>query len=240
MNWVRYINTRHAGPAAWLAAVAAMLVPGVIGLALAMSAPGAAISLAVFVVGAAIAVAGMAAGYPHVRPGGCNIVTLIRLALTAGLAAALWPPGPVPAQTAWSLLALAALALTLDGVDGWLARRAGLTSAFGARFDMEVDALLAAVLAGILLVQGRAGPEILILGGLRYAFVAATLIWPWLGATLPDSLRRKAVCVVQIGVLTALLAPVVSDGLGRGLALVATLALVWSFAVDVCWLARRR
>ena len=35
----------------------------------------------------------------------------------------------------------------LDGVDGWLARRSGIASAFGARFDMEIDALLILVLA---------------------------------------------------------------------------------------------
>jgi multidrug efflux pump subunit AcrA (membrane-fusion protein) len=39
----------------------------------------------------------------------------------------------------------------LDGVDGWLARRHEIASRFGARFDMEVDALLIlalSVLAG--------------------------------------------------------------------------------------------
>ena len=40
------------------------------------------------------------------------------------------------------------LLLALDGLDGWAARRQGLVSAFGARFDMEVDALLILALAG--------------------------------------------------------------------------------------------
>jgi phosphatidylglycerophosphate synthase len=37
--------------------------------------------------------------------------------------------------------------LALDGLDGWLARRFGLASAYGARFDMEVDGFLILVLA---------------------------------------------------------------------------------------------
>ena len=35
--------------------------------------------------------------------------------------------------------ALVAAALSLDAVDGWLARRCGVASRFGARFDLEVD-----------------------------------------------------------------------------------------------------
>ena len=37
---------------------------------------------------------------------------------------------------------LASVALILDGVDGKVARRTRNASAFGARFDMEVDAFL--------------------------------------------------------------------------------------------------
>ena len=45
---------------------------------------------------------------------------------------------------------------SLDGLDGWLARHAGMASAFGARFDVEVDALLIQALA-ILAWQLREG-----------------------------------------------------------------------------------
>ena len=44
-------------------------------------------------------------------------------------------------------MALATVALVLDGVDGRVARRTGTVSAFGARFDMEVDAFLILVLS---------------------------------------------------------------------------------------------
>ena len=46
----------------------------------------------------------------------------------------------------------------LDGVDGWLARRRGMSSAFGARFDMEIDALLVQVLAILVWRYGKAAP----------------------------------------------------------------------------------
>ena len=40
------------------------------------------------------------------------------------------------------LVTLAAVALALDAVDGWVARRTGTATALGARFDGEVDAFL--------------------------------------------------------------------------------------------------
>jgi hypothetical protein len=75
---------------------------------------------------------------------------------------------------------------------------------------------------------------------MRYAFVAAGWALPWLNGALPQRMRRKVVCVVQIAVLAALLAPVLQPPVSTGLALAATALLAWSFAVDILWLARRR
>ena len=75
-------------------------------------------------------------------------------------------------------------------------------------------------------------------GLLRYLFVAASYAWPWLGATLPPSRRRQAVCVVQIVSLLGALAPVVEPPWSAALALAGLAVLVWSFGVDVVWLAR--
>jgi hypothetical protein len=74
----------------------------------------------------------------------------------------------------------------------------------------------------------------------RYAFVAAGVVVPALRRDLPPSLRRKAVCVLQMAVLAALLAPPVTPRLAVALAVSALAALVWSFARDVAWLLRRR
>ena len=97
----------------------------------------------------------------------------------------------------------------LDGVDGWLARRSGLASAFGARFDMEVDALLIMALAILAWQHGKAGSWVLLSGLLRYAFVAAGWLAPWMSRPLPPSRRRQTVCVVQIAGLCAAVAPIV-------------------------------
>ena len=77
-------------------------------------------------------------------------------------------------------VALAASVAVLDGVDGWLARRTRMASAFGARFDMETDAALILVLAVLAWQFGRAGAWVLACGLLRYAFVGAGVLWPWL------------------------------------------------------------
>lgn len=173
--------------------------------------------------------------YPHARFGGCNTVTLARAGAVTGLAAlmAAEPGG-------WTVLAVAAVALAADGVDGWLARRSGLSSAFGARFDMEVDAALAAVLAGHLWLSGQTGVEILALGLMRYVFVAGFLPFPWLAAALPPKFGRKVACVVQIAALILLQAPGWPEGVARGIGLAAVAVLTWSFGRDVLWLWRNR
>ena len=49
--------------------------------------------------------------------------------------------------------------------------RSNEASSFGARFDMETDALLILVLAALVWQHGKAGPWILAAGLMRYAFV---------------------------------------------------------------------
>ena len=173
--------------------------------------------------------------YPHPVLGLCNVVTLFRAALVAFLVGAvLSPPG-----SAWIVFGVALVAFALDGVDGWLARRAALVSDFGARFDMETDAALGAVISLWLLFTGTTGPEILVLGFMRYAFVAASVVWPALQAPLPDSFRRKVICVVQIGALILLVFPWTPQAFAAPLGGIAALLLGWSFLIDILWLARR-
>lgn len=191
--------------------------------------------LAAFGTGVALAGIAMAQGYPHADLGACNAVTLVRAAMVAFLAGAVLVPGAAP----WTVFAVASVAFALDGADGWLARRAGLSSDFGARFDMETDAALGAVLSLWLLASAMAGPEILLLGFMRYAFVLAGRLWPPLRGPLPPSLRRKAICVVQIAALLALVCPLTPVSLLTPVAMGAALALSYSFAVDILWLLRR-
>lgn len=168
--------------------------------------------------------------------GVANTVTLVRAALVV-LLAALLGTAPTPAL-GWVVVALGTAGIALDGVDGALARRRNEASAFGARFDMETDALLILVLAALVWQHGKAGPWILAAGLLRYLFVAASWALPWFGAALPPSRRRQAVCVIQIVSLLGALAPIVVLPWSAALALAGLAALVWSFAIDVLWLAR--
>jgi phosphatidylglycerophosphate synthase len=168
--------------------------------------------------------------------GAANAVTLARAVLVLLLIASLG----VAATTAlgWLVVAFGLAAAALDGVDGALARRRGEGSEFGARFDMETDALLILVLAALAWQHGKAGAWILAAGLLRYVFVAASYASPWLGAALPASRRRQTICVVQIATLLGALLPPVVPPWSVVVALTGLVALIWSFGVDVAWLAR--
>lgn len=195
--------------------------------------PGLALSLALYGIGVTVAAIGMRRSYPHGEVGLCNLVTLSRLALTASLAALLLAPAPWPAADTWRALAIAVTALLLDGVDGWAARRAGLASRFGARFDLEVDSLFALLLSLMAYRTGEVGLWVLALGLPRYLFLAAGAVWPLLRRELPDRLSRKAVCVLQLGTLVAFLVPVIPEGALVTAAVLTLIALTWSFLRDI-------
>ena len=193
-------------------------------------------ALAGIVVAAALIVATLPGHHPFARFGWANHVTLARAALVA-LLAALVGEGDAPRVTAFAA-GLAAAAVALDGVDGRLARATGLASAFGARFDMETDAALVMVLAALAWQFGRIGPWVLASGLLRYAFVAAGRLWPWLRRPLPPSVRRKTAAAVQMIALAVVLVPGVPRPAGTLVAAGALALLCCSFLVDALWLHR--
>lgn len=165
-----------------------------------------------------------------------NQVTLLRAALVCLIGGTLVAGA---GRLSWSVAGLVAAALMLDGIDGWLARRLRAATAFGARFDLEIDALLLLVLALLAWRAEQVGAWVLAIGLMRYAFVAAGWLWPALRADLPPSVRRKVVCVLQGGALLACLLPPVPAGLAAALAAGALAALTLSFALDVASLVRR-
>lgn len=201
-----------------------------------------ALAMTTYLAAAALVLATIRRASGLVHFGACNRVTTLRLGMVALLAGGLAAPDVVApgAALAWAALALALAALALDGIDGWLARRWNQSSDFGARFDMEVDAAAIMVLAALAWQTGQAPVWVLALGLMRYAFVLAGWRLDFLQAALPPSFRRKAVCVVQVAVLAALLAPVIVPPLSVALAAGALVALTWSFAVDIRWLWRER
>ncbi len=177
--------------------------------------------------------------HPHDRLGWANVVTFLRGGMICLFAGPLLAGRGLSAEEAWMSAGVALAALALDGVDGMLARRQGLESRFGARLDMELDALFIMLLALLAWGNHKAGVWVLALGLMRYGFLLAVALVPRMRGDLPPSMRRKVVCVVQILVLIALLVPVVVPPVSVLLAGVALGALGWSFAVDTAWLLRR-
>jgi phosphatidylglycerophosphate synthase len=228
-----------ASPLGEFAAVFLALAAGLIVLTALMpgAGPGPTVAaLLSFAVAATLAGRALNRTYPHEHLGLCNAITLTRLALTMALV------GPLVAGAAasWAVFAVAVIALSLDGFDGWLARRQGYVSEFGARFDMEVDSALALVLALSAAMTSGAGAVAILLGLPRYLFAIAGWALPWMRRDLPERFSRKAVCVVQLGALIALQAPILPEVFAMALVPLVALVLAWSFALDVTWLWRRR
>lgn len=172
------------------------------------------------------------------RLGAANRVTLARAVLVSLMAASLVDARWLSSE-AYALVGVATLALLADGLDGWVARRTGTQSDFGARFDMELDAFLILVLACCVVATGKAGAWVLAIAAMRYVFVAAMWPWPWLAAPLPESWRRKAVCVWQVAALVLALSPWVAAQKASIVLVSALVLLAWSFALDVWWLHQR-
>lgn len=196
------------------------------------------IGTGLYLAAACVAAFRLSQDFPHASLGLCNLVTLARLVIVGILGIVLL----AGIEPNWATFGIAALALSFDGVDGWLARKQGLASDFGARFDVEVDAIFALVLALYAATNGAAGAYVILLGLPHYLFWIARLQLPWLNQPLNPSysLSRKAVCVFQIGALIALQIPFFADGQLELLIAAVTLALIWSFGRDIIWLWRRR
>ncbi|MGW2643142.1 CDP-alcohol phosphatidyltransferase family protein [Streptomyces sp. NPDC001348] len=167
--------------------------------------------------------------------GPANRVTLGRATLVGGVTA-LVADSFESSPPVTLLVGLTAVALILDGVDGKVARRTGTSTALGARFDMEVDAFLILVLS--VYVGTQLGPWVLLIGGMRYAFVAAARVLPWLNAPLPPSFARKTVAALQGICLLLAGAQLLPYAANLGIALLALGSLLWSFGRDVRWLYR--
>ena len=175
-------------------------------------------------------------GYDVQGPGPADWVTLARATLAVAVAA-LVVVSFARVVPVGLLVALASVALVLDAVDGWVARRTRATAA-GARFDAEVDAFLILVLS--VYAVRPVGVWVLAIGAARYAFLCAGWFLPWLRAPLPPRYWRKVVAAAQGVMLTVAAAGVLSPAATTaGLALALAL-LAESFGRDVGWLWSHR
>jgi CDP-alcohol phosphatidyltransferase len=163
-------------------------------------------------------------------------VTLARAAFVA-VVAALVADSFVESVPVALLVSVAAAALVLDAVDGWVARRT-VSGNLGAKLDGEVDAFLILVLS--VYVARSTGAWVLLIGAARYAFAVAEWGLPWMREPLPPRYWRKFVAATQGIVLTVAAAGVVPPVVTRVSLAGALILLAESFGRDVWWLRSRR
>ncbi len=174
-------------------------------------------------------------GYPM---GPADWVTLTRAVLTGGVAALVAESFSRSAPVV-TLVTLSVFALILDAVDGWVARRTGTMSAFGARFDMEVDAFLILMLS-LSVAHTTGWWWVFAIGAARYVFVAAGWVLPWLHGSLPPRYWCKVVAALEGVVLTLAVADVLPVGLSKATLVVALILLTESFGRETWGLWRAR
>jgi phosphatidylglycerophosphate synthase len=176
--------------------------------------------------------------------GVADVVTLSRglgVCFLAGLALQALADGLAPHGVVIMII-MGTLCLTLDGVDGLVARARGEASAFGARFDVETDAAMLVVLCVAVAALGIAGWWVLAIGAMRYGYVALSLVAPVLRTPLPYRYSAKVIAVVQAVALLAALTLKLSHGepwLSNTFLLAALASLFWSFGRSVIWQLRQ-
>ncbi|WP_098955736.1 CDP-alcohol phosphatidyltransferase family protein [Pseudonocardia sp. N23] len=174
----------------------------------------------------------------EVGPRPADRVTAIRAVLGGGVTALVADGVAGNLAPVALLVAPASVALALDAVDGRVARRTGTASVFGARFDMETDAWLIAVLS--VHVATLSGAWVLAIGAMRYAFVGVTALVPWMRGTVPPTVGAKVVAAAQGVVLVVASSTLLPGAVATGLVAAALAALAWSFGRDVRHLDRAR
>ena len=226
------VRASRTSPAAGL--LAQLLLLDLLALTVGLGAAGWAVGIACAVTMAVALALGLARGG---RLGPASWVTLARATLAVGVAALAADSFARDTPVAL-LVTLAAVALALDAVDGWVARRTGTASALGARFDGEVDAFL--ILALSVYVAPAYGAWVLAIGAARYLFLAGEWLLPWMRAPLPPRRWRKVVAAAQGIVLTVAAADLLPRGLTQILLAAALAALAVSVGECTWWLWRRR
>lgn len=172
------------------------------------------------------------------KPNAATFLTLFRIGLLPVLVLVFYLPYPWTHPAAAMVFALAAVT---DGLDGWIARRFGQTSALGALLDPVADKL-AVTVALFLIVSADPTPLMAVLGAIivgREISVSALREWM---ATMGERARVKVAgigkikTIVQMVALAMLLYREDVLGLpvyqtGQALLLAAAVLTLWSGAV---------
>ncbi|KTG13327.1 CDP-alcohol phosphatidyltransferase family protein [Haloferax profundi] len=176
--------------------------------------------------------------------GAPTAVTLTRGVLVAGIAglAGIAALGAASDWVAWVAALAYGVAVVLDVLDGFLARRLNRVTELGGRLDTAVDAfgLLVAPLTAVVL--GELPWWYLSVGVARYLFVAG--LW-WRGRTgrptfdLPPRTSRRVLAGLQMTVVPIALAPGVADEWMPLVAALAAMGLLLGFGRDWLYVSGR-
>ncbi len=163
-------------------------------------------------------------------------LTATRLLLLSLLAGFLLVPRP---QTglAWLPFALALAFNLSDLVDGYLARRSGMTTELGAKLDLDLDGRGMLVNSLLVIHHRQVGWWFALVGLARYIYVAALWLRRRFGLRvkqLAANQLRRPFAGVQMGIVTALLAPIFSAAATNFIATLSMLPFLGNFLYD--WL----
>ena len=86
-----------------------------------------------------------------------------------------------------TIFGIALIAISLDGLDGYLARKYNTASSFGAYFDMETDAFYVCLMSFLLYQNDLLPSWILLIGLMRYGAVIAEIILGLHGQPAPPN-----------------------------------------------------
>ncbi len=153
--------------------------------------------------------------------GYANWVTAFRLILILGGIAY------YPYLESFELFVILGLAVTLDVVDGWLARRFHQQSTFGMYFDMETDALYVLLVCIYFYFQGVVGVWIIIPGILRYVYRIFIFLVP--KPDFKEQKQRYAAVIAGSFFVILLLSVAWQNEIQQVALIVGSLAIVGSF-----------
>ena len=141
-----------------------------------------------------------------------------------------------PAGKNWLAMSIFAVAAITDWLDGWLARRLGLTSAFGAFLDPVADKLMVAAALILLVALGRADAYLAIIIIGREIAISALREWMaevGAGKSVAVAFAGKLKTVAQ---MTAIIALLLYEPLIPGVStpLLGTIAL-WIAVILTLW-----
>jgi len=136
------------------------------------------------------------------------------------------------------IIGLSILFILLDCLDGWLARKNGEETAFGAFFDKETDAYFMLVLCLLLVLGGRTETWILSIGFFRYGFVVLVYFFGTNIQQEKKTRRARHVFTAVMIILLALFLPI--QTIEKPLAVTALLLLFISFGSDTRAVFKRK